>query len=205
MIQPSDQELIRRFRQGDGQAELALYERYKPIVRGKSRSYYLAGADREDLVQEGMIGLYKALRDYDPEKGQSFRSFADMCVTRQILSAVKTAARKKHQPLNSYVSLTRPAYGEEESDRTLSDLVSQSRISDPEELLIGSEDRKILERCIRTELSPLEKKTLHLYLAGLTYTQIAAGLGRDEKAVDNAMQRIKHKLDKKMKAYAIKR
>ena len=172
-----------------------ILHKYKNFVRAKARSYFLIGADKEDIVQEGMIGLYKAVRDYDAEKKASFRAFAELCITRQIITAIKTATRQKHQPLNSYVSLNKPVY-EEESERMLVDIIAASKVSNPEEIVIDQEDYASMEEEIAKMLSSLENQVLTYYLHGLSYQQIARLLGRHEKSVDNALQRAKGKIDK---------
>ncbi len=196
----SDEELLRRLRAGDADAEEALYMRYKPVVRSRARTYFLVGADREDIIQEGMIGLYKAVCDYEFDKQASFRVFAELCITRQIITAIKSATRKKHIPLNTYVSLSRPVYDDGESERTLIDVLQTARVSDPEEALIGRESYEAIARDIETILSPLERQSLALYLQGLSYQQIAAALGRSTKCVDNAIQRVKKKLEERLRA-----
>lgn len=193
----SDEDLIAAARAGDCAAEDYLYEKYKHFIRGRARSYFLVGADREDIIQEGMIGLYKAIRDFNPEKPGSFRNFAELCVTRQIITAIKTATRQKHIPLNSYVSLNKPIYAEG-PERTLVDILSTAQVSDPEESFISQETFSHLEERLRNELSPLERDTLALYLEGRSYLEIAAQLGRQPKAIDNALQRVKHKLAKQL-------
>lgn len=193
----TDEELILATRAGDNAAEDCLYERYKHFIRGRARSYFLVGADREDIIQEGMIGLYKAIRDFNPEKNNSFRSFAELCVTRQIITAIKAATRQKHIPLNSYVSLNKPLYTEE-PERTLVDVISATRVSDPEESLISQETYMDMEQRLRSSLSPLERDTLALYLEGRSYMEIAELLGRQPKTIDNALQRVKHKLEKQL-------
>lgn len=195
-----DEELLRRLRAGDADAEEALYMRYKPVVRSRARTYFLVGADREDIIQEGMIGLYKAVCDYEFDKQASFRVFAELCITRQIITAIKSATRKKHIPLNTYVSLSRPVYDDGESERTLIDVLQTARVSDPEEALIGRESYEAIARDIETILSPLERQSLVLYLQGLSYQQIAAALGRSTKCVDNAIQRVKKKLEERLRA-----
>lgn len=195
-----DEELLRRLRAGDADAEEALYMRYKPVVRSRARTYFLVGADREDIIQEGMIGLYKAVCDYEFDKQASFRVFAELCITRQIITAIKSATRKKHIPLNTYVSLSRPVYDDGESERTLIDVLQTARVSDPEEALIGRESYEAIARDIETILSPLERQSLALYLQGLSYQQIAAALGRATKCVDNAIQRVKKKLEERLRA-----
>jgi len=172
-----------------------LMYKYKNFVRSKARSYFLIGADRDDIVQEGMIGLFKAIRDYDKGKLASFRSFAEICITRQIITAIKSATRQKHMPLNSYISLNKPVY-EEESDRTLMDIISGSKVMDPMELFIGREDMDVMEGKIGKVLSELEMEVLMSYIDGRTYQEIAKDLCRDVKSIDNALQRIKRKLEK---------
>lgn len=181
--------------QDGGQALECLLNRYKNFVRSRARSYFLIGADHEDIVQEGMIGLYKAIRDFRSEKLASFRAFAELCVTRQIITAIKTATRQKHIPLNSYVSLNKPIF-DEESDRTLLDVISEGRITNPEDLLIGQEDLSSIESRIGKMLSPLEWEVLLAYLDGRSYQEIAVDLGRHVKSIDNALQRVKRKMEK---------
>ena len=193
----ADEELIPLARNGDDRAIDELFDRYKNFVRAKARSYFLIGADREDIIQEGMIGLYKAIRDYRDDRQSSFRAFAELCITRQMITAIKTATRQKHIPLNSYVSLNKPVY-DDGSDRTLIDMLSNSKSTNPEDLLIGREDYEAVESCIGEQLSKFEKQVLRLYLLGKSYQQIAQELDRQPKAVDNALQRVKHKLEKYM-------
>ena len=188
-----DEEAVALAQSGDGAALEHLLNKYKNFVRTKARSYFLIGADHEDIVQEGMIGLYKAIRDFKPEKLTSFRAFAELCVTRQIITAIKTATRQKHIPLNSYVSLNKPIY-DEESDRTLLDVISEDVPSDPEAMLIEREDLSFIEGRIGEMLSDLEKQVLALYMEGKSYVEISAAMGRHVKSVDNALQRIKRKL-----------
>ena len=194
----SDEELLSLHRAGDARAEEALYARYKQIVRSKARMYFLIGADREDIIQEGMIGLYKAVVDYQFDKNASFRSFAELCITRQIISAIKAATRKKHVPLNTYISFNRPAY-ESENERPLIDVLTSTRISDPEEVLIGRENYAAVADSIEHSLSRLERDTLGLYLYGYSYQQIADHLQVTSKSVDNAIQRVKKKLEARLK------
>ena len=193
----TDEEVVRLCQQGDSIAQEYIFNKYKNFVRSKARSYFLIGADHEDIVQEGMIGLYKAIRDYRPDKLSSFRAFAELCITRQIITAIKTATRQKHIPLNSYVSLNKPLY-DEESDRTLLDVITEGRNTDPEELLIGRESYVSIESRIDEALSPLERRVLAAYLDGKSYQEIAQMLGRHVKSIDNALQRVKHKLEKLM-------
>lgn len=175
--------------------EFLLYK-YKNFVRSKARSYFLIGADRDDIIQEGMIGLYKAIRDYDKNKLTSFKSFAEICVTRQIITAIKSATRQKHMPLNSYVSLNKPVY-EEESERTLLDMISGNKTTDPMELFIGREDMDMMESKIGKMLSELEMEVLMSYIDGKTYQEISSDLNRHVKSIDNALQRVKRKLERK--------
>ena len=193
----ADEDTTLLAQQGDDQAAGHLLNKYKNFVRSKARSYFLIGADHEDIVQEGMIGLFKAIRDYRPERLSSFRAFAELCITRQIITAIKTATRQKHIPLNSYVSLNKPIY-DEESDRTLLDVITEGRISNPEDLLIGQEDLHRIEDRIGEMLSNLEWEVLTSYLDGRSYQEIAENLGRHVKSIDNALQRVKRKLEKLM-------
>lgn len=193
----TDEQIVKLAQEADGMALEFLLNKYKNFVRSKARSYFLIGADHEDIVQEGMIGLYKAIRDFKEDKLSSFRAFAELCITRQIITAIKTATRQKHIPLNSYVSLNKPIY-EEESDRTLLDVITEGRSADPEELLIGRESYVSIESRIDEALSPLERRVLAAYLDGKSYQEIAQMLGRHVKSIDNALQRVKHKLEKLM-------
>jgi len=191
----ADEDIVALCRQGDNVAEEYLLNKYKNFVRSKARSYFLIGADHEDIVQEGMIGLYKAIRDFRPDKLSSFRAFAELCITRQIITAIKTATRQKHIPLNSYVSLNKPLY-DEESDRTLLDVIIEGRATNPEELIIGQEDLNSIHHKIDEVLSGLEQEVLRAYLDGKSYQEIADNLGRHVKSIDNALQRVKRKLEK---------
>ena len=191
----TDEEVVHLCQQGDSLAQEYVFNKYKNFVRSKARSYFLIGADHEDIVQEGMIGLYKAIRDYRPDKLSSFRAFAELCITRQIITAIKTATRQKHIPLNSYVSLNKPLY-DEESDRTLLDVIIEGRASNPEELIIGQEDLSSIHAKIDEVLSSLEQEVLRSYLDGKSYQEIADNLGRHVKSIDNALQRVKRKLQK---------
>lgn len=190
----TDEQLIARIREGDDEAERLLYERYKQLVRSRAHSYFLIGADHEDLVQEGMLGLYKAVCEYDESKTASFKSFAELCITRQILSAIKNATRKKHTPLNHYVSLNRSPI-EEAEDLTLLDAMRSLRVADPEDVLIGRENFEQMVLYLEKALSSMERRVLGLYLDGLSYPQIAARIEKPLKSVDNAMQRVKHKME----------
>lgn len=191
----ADEEVVAYARGGDVTALEYVINKYRNFVRAKARSYFLIGADREDIVQEGMIGLYKAIRDFRPDKLASFRAFAELCVTRQIITAIKTATRQKHIPLNSYVSLNKPIY-DEESDRTLMDVISGTKVSDPEELVISREEFLDIERKMEEFLSELEWNVLMYYLEGKSYQEIADKLGRHVKSIDNALQRVKRKLER---------
>lgn len=190
-----DEEIIEDARQGNDKALEYLINKYKNFVRAKARTYFLIGADREDIIQEGMIGLYKAIRDFRPDKLSSFRAFAELCITRQIITAIKTATRQKHIPLNSYVSLNKPIF-DEESDRTLMDIISEESISDPEEMMINREEFSGIEAKMGELLSALEWEVLSLYLQGKSYQEIACDLDKHVKSIDNALQRVKRKLEK---------
>lgn len=172
-----------------------LLQKYRNFVRAKARSYFLIGAEREDIIQEGMIGLYKAIRDFRPDKQASFRAFAELCVTRQIITAIKTATRQKHIPLNSYVSLNKPIY-EEDSDRTLLDVISGVKVANPEDMVISREEFDDIENKMNNILSDLEWKVLMSYLDGKSYQEMAVDLDRHIKSIDNALQRVKRKLEK---------
>ena len=192
-----DEAIVALVHAGDLQAQEYLLSKYKNFVRSKARSYFLVGADHEDIVQEGMIGLFKAIRDFKQDKISSFRAFAELCVTRQIITAVKTATRLKHIPLNSYVSLNHPIY-DEESDRTLMDVITQAKVDSPEDMLITQEELAAIESRIGEILSDFEWKVLSLYLQGKSYQEIGKELNRQVKSVDNALQRVKRKLEQSM-------
>lgn len=196
----SDEELIVQLRDGEKEVMDYIVDKYKNLVRSKAKSMYILGADREDLIQEGMIGLFKAVRDYDSGRDASFFTFADLCVSRQMYTAVQAAGRQKHAPLNSYISLYAGASekdGEGGSGEweLINSIISKSERS-PEDLMIDKENLEILEKAIDKELSGFEKQVLDLYLTGMSYTQIAKVLGRDDKSTDNALQRMKAKLKK---------
>lgn len=191
----ADEQIVDHARLGDRIAEEYLINKYKNFVRAKARSYFLIGADREDIIQEGMIGLYKAIRDFKSDKLASFRAFAELCITRQIITAIKTATRQKHIPLNSYVSLNKPIY-DEESDRTLLDVLSGNKVTDPEELVISREEFVDIESKMGEFLSELEREVLNAYLDGKSYQEIAQELDRHVKSIDNALQRVKRKLER---------
>lgn len=191
----TDEELVALAKNSDGVASDELYHRYKNIVRGKARPYFLVGADRDDLIQEGMIGFFKAVRDYDAARNPSFRPFAEICIVRQILTAIKQATRNKHIPLNKYESLYSPAF-DEDSDKQLMDVLPLSAVSDPEELYIKQEFSRMLEDTVSRLLTEYERAVLERFLDGMSYSDIAAALGRSTKSVDNALQRIRSKLEK---------
>jgi RNA polymerase sporulation-specific sigma factor len=186
---------------GDESASTALMSKYRSFVRCKARSYFLAGADRDDVVQEGMIGLYKAIRDFKFERQSSFRSFAELCITRQLITAIKTAKRQKHTPLNTYVSLNRSASVEDEGERILSDILAAREICDPAELVISEWEAGDIQRGFAEVLSPLESEVLRLYMDGKSYQEIAGSLGRHVKSIDNALQRVKRKIECQMRSY----
>lgn len=188
--------IVEQARKGDPKAQELLIKKYKNFVRSKARSYFLIGADREDIVQEGMIGLFKAMRDYQPDKVTSFKSFAELCIKRQIITAIKTATRQKHIPLNSYVSLNKPVY-DDDSDRTLYDVMtSSSKELNPEHLIIKREELSHIEEKMGEVLSDLEWKVLNAYLEGKSYQEISLEMNKHVKSVDNALQRVKKKLEK---------
>ena len=190
-----DEEIVMLAKDGDSVAEEYLIYKYRSFVKVKTKSYFLIGGDKDDIYQEGMIGLYKAIRDFRPNKLSSFRAFAELCITRQIITAIKTATRQKHIPLNSYVSLNKPMY-DEDSDRTLMDVLSTIKISDPEELMISNEETCKIQNKMSEVLSDLEMEVLTDYLDGKSYQEIACDLDRHAKSIDNALQRVKRKLEK---------
>ena len=189
-----DLQLVMKARNGNQAALDALMKRYTSFVRLKASSYFLAGGDSEDLIQEGMIGLYKAVRDFRPDKETSFRSFAELCVTRQIITAIKTATRFKHSPLNTYVSFSHTPAGQEDSDCTLGDALPGPGIDDPVVSVMSTEELKSLVFCLGTGLSHLESQALKLYLEGSSYEDMAELLECDTKTIDNALQRVKRKV-----------
>ena len=190
----TDEEIVELAKNGNVTALEYLINKYKNFVRAKARTYFLIGADREDIIQEGMIGLYKAIRDYRYDRQASFRAFAEICVTRQMITAIKTATRQKHIPLNSYISLNKPVF-DEESERTLGEVVTTEKEGNPEEMFINQENLMDIESTMQRILSPLEQDVVNLYLEGKSYTEIAQKLGRHVKSVDNALQRVKRKLE----------
>ena len=193
----TDEQIVQLAQAGEEPALVYLLNKYKNFVRSKARSYFLIGADHEDIVQEGMIGLFKAIRDYREDRLSSFRAFAELCITRQIITAIKTATRRKHIPLNSYVSLNKPIY-DEESDRTLLDVITEGYLANPEDVLINREDMSLIEVRIAQSLSPLERQVLAKYLQGKSYQEISRDMKRQIKSIDNALQRVKRKLAKIM-------
>ena len=193
--QQDEYNIVLKASNGDKIALEYIITKYKNFVKAKAKSYFLVGADKDDIIQEGMIGLYKAIRDFNYEKSTTFKAFAELCVTRQIITAIKTATRQKHIPLNTYISLNKPV-SEDDSERTLLDILSSMKISDPEELIIGKEEKKYIEEAISKVLSDLEMEVLQSYLDGKSYQEIACDLDRHAKSIDNALQRVKRKLEK---------
>lgn len=191
----TEEYIVLQAKEGNTRAQEYIISKYENFVKAKARSYFLIGADKEDIYQEGMIGLYKAIRDFNAEKSNTFRGFAELCVTRQIITAIKTATRQKHIPLNTYISLNKPV-SDDESDRTLLDIISSMKITDPEELVISQEQKEYIEDEISKVLSELEMEVLHSYLDGKSYQEIACDLDRHAKSIDNALQRVKRKLEK---------
>lgn len=192
--QMPDEELIDRLREGETRITDYIMDKYKNLVRSKAGTMYLLGADREDLIQEGMIGLFKAIRDYDCGRDASFFTFAELCISRQMYSAVQAAGRKKHIPLNTYISLySAGTEGSEEEENSILGVLEDRGLG-PEELFIDRESVERLERQINEELSCFEKQVFELYITGMSYSQIAKLLGRDEKSTDNALQRLKGKI-----------
>jgi RNA polymerase sporulation-specific sigma factor len=202
-VEDEDDRLVAAVRDGDDRALSELLTKYRGFARAKARSYFLVGADHEDIVQEGMIGLYKAIRDFNPDRSSTFRAFAELCITRQIITAIKTATRQKHGPLNSYVSFSRPVAGDEDGDRTLSDVLPSVAVCDPADLVISAERIRALQQHFDEVLSDLEAEVLRLYVDGKSYLEIADVLDRHVKSIDNALQRIKRKLDCHLRAREI--
>jgi len=191
----SDDELVARFQGGDNDSLDVLLQRYRRFTRAKARGYFLIGADSDDIEQEGMIGLFKAVRDFRPDRQASFRAFAELCITRQIITAIKTATRQKHQPLNSYLSLSGTRPGEENGSGTVEEVLEAKGLIDPIEFIISMEDLRSMRRMMSEMLSKLEVEVLRLYVEGKSYQEIAEVLGRHVKSIDNALQRIKRKLE----------
>jgi RNA polymerase sporulation-specific sigma factor len=193
----ADSDLVVRARSGDRKAAEYLLKKYRGLVEGKARAYFLAGADREDVVQEGMIGLYKAIRDFRMDKPAGFRAFAELCVTRQIITAVKSATRQKHLPLNKYVSL-QSSPSESESDGMLLDILPDACVVDPEKIILDADATEALKKRTNGDLSKLEKRVLKFYMQGKSYEEMAKLLSCQIKSVDNALQRAKRKIGEKM-------
>lgn len=193
----TDEELIHRLREGESAVMDYICEKYKPLVRSKAKSMFILGGDNEDLIQEGMLGLFKAVRDYDSGRDAGFYTFADLCISRQMYTAVQASQRKKHIPLNTYISLYGDMGEREDGDRGgLADSLADLTERNPEEVFLDKERVDYLEKSIDRELSDFEKQVLDLYMTGMSYTQIAKVLGREEKATDNALQRLKGKIRK---------
>jgi RNA polymerase sporulation-specific sigma factor len=195
----TDEELVDLYREGNPAAMEGLLARYRNFARLKARSYFLAGADKDDIVQEAMIGLYKAIKDFDGRRQTSFRTFADVCITRQIITAVKTATRQKHLPLNQYVSLNKPLAGNDDPDWSLQDVIQTEQVSDPAELVISHDELRSIKIAFAEILSDFEAEVLHMYVEGKTYHEIAGTLSRHVKSIDNALQRIKRKVELHLK------
>ena len=189
----SDEEVVGRAKRGDAQATEYLLKRYRSLVEGKARSYFLVGADHDDVVQEGMVGLFKAIRDFRTDRMARFRVFAELCVTRQIITAIKTATRQKHAPLNSYISLNRPVF-EDDPDGMLMDVIQDNQAVDPEQIVLSQEVNEYLFGEAREDLSPLEFQVLHAYLDRKSYKEMADDLECQTKSIDNALQRAKRKI-----------
>ena len=191
----ADVDLVARFHEGDADALGVLLERYRRFARAKARGYFLVGADSDDIEQEGMIGLFKAARDFRPDRQASFRAFAELCITRQVITAIKTATRQKHQPLNQYVSISGVRGGDDPGERSVEDLLDDHYVADPAETVISNERMANMRRSMSDMLSGLEVDVLRLYVEGKSYQEIGEHLGRHVKSIDNALQRIKRKLD----------
>ncbi|MDQ3939970.1 MAG: RNA polymerase sporulation sigma factor SigH [Actinomycetota bacterium] len=195
LAETTDEELVERARGGDEKAVESLLNRYRHYARAKARTYFLAGDDKEDIDQEGMIGLFKAVRDFQADKNTAFRAFAELCITRQIITAIKTATRQKHIPLNSYVSLNKSSSGDQNEERPLEEALVQQSIDDPADLVISAQEISSIKASMGKLLSDLETEVLQLYMDGKSYQEIADMLGRHVKSIDNALQRIKRKLE----------
>jgi len=199
-VEIDDSYLIALAKQGDGTAYDRIVRRYYGFVRLKASSYFLAGGDGDDLIQEGLVGLYKAVRDYRSDRESSFRNFAELCITRQIITAVKTATRNKHTPLNQYVSFSTAPAASGEDAPTLDEMLPGPQVHDPVNQVISSEELRSLVACLSSALSELESRVLSLYLDGLSYEQVGERLGCDTKTVDNALQRVKRKVGSHLEA-----
>lgn len=191
----SDEEIIRLIHKGDEFASEYIIVKYKDLVKIKSRTYFIIGADKEDIVQEGMIGLFKAIRDFNPDKNVSFFSFAELCITRQIITAIKSANRQKHVPLNSYVSLNKQVFNTD-MEKAYIDFLADKKNTNPEELIIDQEERDFIKNNISGVLSDFEFNVLSLYLKDKSYLEISQALSKTEKSIDNALQRIRKKVEK---------
>ncbi len=191
----TDEKLAALAQGGDDRAFDYLLDKYRVLVRKKSSSYYIIGADRDDIIQEGMIGLFKAVRDFDPGREASFKTFADICVSRQMLTAVKNALRQKHAPLNFYVSLNKPI-AESDGESELADVFGGNETANPEDIVINREKADCLEVKVNEALSRFELRVLSLYLQGNSYLSIGKAIGKDSKSVDNAIQRIRKKIER---------
>lgn len=189
-----DEEIVKLAKTGDRKALESLIQKYKKFVKNKAKAYFLIGADREDIIQEGMIGLFKAIRDFNEDKQATFKAFAEMCIKRQIITAIKSATRQKHIPLNSYVSLSKPIY-EENSERTLMDMLTSEKVTDPETITVFKEELDYIESKVADSLSNLEWRVLKEYLMGKSYQEIAEDMKKPIKSIDNALQRVKRKLE----------
>ena len=196
----ADDELAARWHEGDSRALDTLLERHRRLVRAKARSYFLVGADFDDIEQEGLIGLYKAVRDFHPSHGVTFRAFAELCVTRQIITAIKTASRRKHQPLNQYVSLSAMRLGDDSLEHTLEALLDDHHVGDPADDVVSAERMSSMRHSLMRMLSTLEVQVLVLYVEGNSYQEIGSQLGRHVKSIDNALQRVKGKLESHLAA-----
>jgi RNA polymerase sporulation-specific sigma factor len=194
LVEMSDDQLVARFHDGDGDALAVLLERYRRFARAKARGYFLVGGDSDDIEQEGMIGLYKAARDFRPEQA-SFRAFAELCITRQVITAIKTATRQKHQPLNQYVSISGFRGSDDPGERSVEDLLDRHNLPDPADEVVSRERMNAMRKSMAEMLSALEVDVLRLYVEGKSYQEIGDQLGRHVKSIDNALQRIKRKLD----------
>ena len=191
----TDDDLVARFHDGDGDSLNVLLERYRRFARAKARGYFLVGADSDDIEQEGLIGLYKAARDFRPDRQSSFRAFAELCITRQVITAIKTATRQKHQPLNQYVSISGVRGGDDPGERSVEDLLDDHYVADPADEVVSAERMDDMRQAMAEMLSGLEVDVLRLYVEGKSYYEIGTQLGRHVKSIDNALQRIKRKLD----------
>jgi len=190
-----DDELAVMAQDGDREAQQVLIERYRRFARAKGRGYFLVGGDGEDIEQEALIGLYKAIRDYQVDRLASFRAFAELCITRQIITAIKTATRQKHQPLNQYVSISGVRGGDDAGERTVEELLDDHKVADPADQVVSGERMDAMRSAMNRMLSGLEVDVLRLYVSGKTYQEIGEELGRHVKSIDNALQRIKRKID----------